>query len=71
MLGVEEYSYDVEACDASPGGVIGSKNVGMSSKKFGENPNHQKSKVSWATTIDPGLGDPKVNPKGVADGRAG
>ncbi len=30
----------------------------MSSMKAGEKPAHQKSKVSWATLIDPGLGDP-------------
>ena len=27
------------------------------------------SKVSWATTIDPGLGGPKVIPRGAADGQ--
>ena len=47
------------------------ENVGMSSKKTGENPVHRKPKVSWATRIVPGLVDPKVRPKGVADGRAG
>ena len=52
-------------------GVLGSENVGMSSKKTGENPVHRKPKVSWATTIDPGLVDPKARPKGVVDGRAG
>ena len=45
-----------------------SENVGMSSKKAGENPAHRKSKVSWATTIDPGLVGPKARPKGVVDG---
>ena len=52
-------------------GVFRSENVGMSSKKTGENPVHRKPKVSWATTIVPGLVDPKARPKGVVDGRAG
>lgn len=45
-----------------------SKNAGISSKKAGENPARRKPKVSWATRIVPGLVDPKVRPKGVADG---
>ena len=48
-----------------------SENVGISSKKAGENPAHRKSEVSWATRIDPGLVGPKARPKGVVDGRAG
>ena len=52
-------------------GVFRSENVGISSNKTGENPVRRKSKVSWATTINPGLVDPKARPKGVADGRAG
>jgi len=36
------------------------ENVGMSSKKAGENPAHRKLKVSWATQIDPGLVGPKT-----------
>jgi hypothetical protein len=43
-----------EAGAVRPGGVIRSENVGMSSKKTGENPVHRKPKVSWATTIAPG-----------------
>ena len=39
-------------------GVYGSKNVGISSKKTGENPVRRKSKVSWATVVDPGLVGP-------------
>jgi len=39
-----------------------SENVGMSSKKAGENPAHRKPKVSWATQIDPGLVGPKTKP---------
>jgi len=42
------------------GGVQGRENVGMSSKKAGENPAHRKFKVSWATQIDPGLVGPKA-----------
>ena len=49
-------------------GVFRSENVGMSSKKTGENPVHRKPKVSWATTINPGLVGPKARPKGVVDG---
>ena len=52
-------------------GAHRSENVGISSKKTGENPVHRKSKVSWATRIVPGLVDPKARPKGVVDGRAG
>ena len=42
------------------GGGYRSKNVGMSSKKAGENPAHRKSKVSWATIFDSGLGGPNL-----------
>ena len=51
--------------------MLRSEYAGMSSKKAGENPARRKPKVSWATRIVPGLVDPKVRPKGVADGRAG
>ena len=51
--------------------MLRSKNAGISSKKAGVNPARQKSKVSWATRIAPGLVDPKARPKGVTDGRAG
>ena len=57
-----------EAVPVRGGGAQGSENVGMSSKKTGENPVHRKPKVSWATIIDPGLAGPKVNPNGVTDG---
>ncbi len=68
---VEEYSNRDEVGPARAGGLVGSKNVGISSKNQGENPWHRKPKVSWATRIDPGLVDPKARPKGVVDGRAG
>ena len=55
---VEEYSINVEVYPAREHGVYGSKNVGISSKKAGENPAHLKSKVSWATVVDPGLVGP-------------
>ena len=51
------------------GGAYRSENVGISSKNSGENPEHRKSKVSWATQIDPGLVGPKARPKGVVDGQ--
>ena len=44
------------------GGAHGRENVGMSSKKAGENPAHRKPKGSWATQIDPGLVGPKARP---------
>ena len=53
----------------SHGGAIRSENAGISSKKTGENPVRRKSKVSWATRLDPGLVDPKARPKGVTDGQ--
>jgi len=60
-----------EAVCVSSGGAHGSENVGMSSKKFGENPNHRKPKVSWAMIVNPGLVGPKARLKSVVDGRAG
>ena len=50
------------------GGAQRRENVGMSSKKAGENPAHRKPKVSWAMFVSSGLGDPKARPKGVVDG---
>ena len=41
----------------------------MSNRKPGENPGRRKPKVSLAMTISQGLGGPKVNPKGVAEGQ--
>ena len=65
---VEEHSICAEVVLARDDGAYGSENVGISSKKAGEKPAHRKSKGSWATIVDPGLGDPKVRPKGVTDG---
>ena len=62
MLAVEEHSLNVEVYDVSLDGVQRRENVGISSMKSGENPDHRKPKVSWATMIDPGLGEPKVSP---------
>ena len=45
----------VEAKGVTHRGAHGRENVGISSKKTGENPVHRKTKVSWATQIDPGL----------------
>ena len=59
---VGERSVCVEAYRVSGSGAYRSENVGMSSKNGGENPPHRKSKVSWATKIDPGLVDPKASP---------
>jgi len=41
----------------------------MSNRNLGESPGHRKPKVSLAMTTSQGLGGPKVNPKGVADGQ--
>ena len=43
-----------------PGGALRSEYVGISSDNVGENPTRRKSKVSYATLIDVGLGGPKV-----------
>ena len=68
---VEEHSSRAEAYTVRWRGAAGSENVGISSRKAGENPARRKLKVSWATTIDSGLGDPKPRPKGVGDGLDG
>ncbi len=69
--GVGEHSISDEVAPARGGGVYGRENVGMSSKNLGENPKHRKTKVSWATQIDPGLVGPKASPLsgGVTDGQ--
>ena len=53
----------------SHGGALGSKNVGMSNRNVSEILTRRKSKVSWAMSINPGLGGPKARPKGVVDGQ--
>jgi hypothetical protein len=68
---VGERSIGAEVVSVRNGGAYRSENVGMSSKKFGENPSHRKSKVSWAMFVTPGLAGPKARPKGVVDGLAG
>jgi hypothetical protein len=68
---VGERSIGAEVVPVRDGGAYRSENVGMSSKKFGENPNHRKPKVSWAMIVTPGLVGPKARSKDVVDGRAG
>ena len=51
-------------------GAFGRENVGLSNRIAGESPAHRKSKVSLAMVFNQGLGGPKVNPKGVADGQS-
>ena len=51
-------------------GALGRENVGLSNRIAGESPAHRKSKVSLAMVFNQGLGDPKVNPKGLADGQS-
>ena len=53
----------------SRAGAKGRENVGMSNRNAPEKGAHRKPKVSLAMTINQGLGGPKVNPKGVADGQ--
>ena len=50
-------------------GAFGRENVGLSNRIAGESPAHRKSKVSLAMVFNQGLGGPKVNPNGVADGQ--
>ena len=50
-------------------GAFGRENVGLSNRIAGESPAHRKSKVSLAMVFNQGLGGPKANPKGVADGQ--
>ena len=51
-------------------GALGRENVGLSNRIAGESPAHRKSKVSLAMVFNQGLGDPKANPKGLADGQS-
>ena len=51
-------------------GAFGRENVGLSNRIAGESPAHRKSKVSLAMVFNQGLGGPKANPKGVADGQS-
>ena len=51
---VAERSVRAEAIGATRRGMYRSENVGISSTTAGENPARRKSKVSWATQIDPG-----------------
>ncbi len=67
---VEELSERAEAAAVRHSGVFRSENVGISSKKTGENPVHRKPEVSWATQIVPGLVGPKVRQRCVTDGQA-
>ena len=65
---VGKRSIRTEATGASHGGVYGSENAGISNRNWGENPQHRKSKVSWAMAIISGLVGPKARSKGVVDG---
>ena len=50
-------------------GALGRENVGLSNRIADEGSAHRKSKVSLAMVFNQGLGGPKVNPKGKADGQ--
>ena len=66
---VGEHSYCTEAVLVRGGGAIRRENVGMSNRKADEKSAPRKSKVSSATKIDGGLGDPKAMAKAAADGQ--
>ena len=68
---VGEHSVCVEVRPVRAGGAYGRENADMSNHKAGEKPAPRKPKVSSATSIDGGLGDPKVMAKAGADGKAG
>ena len=68
-LAVGKCSKCGEAEGVSHRGALGSKNVGMSNRNVSEILTRRKSKVSWAMSINPGLGGPKARPKGVVDGQ--
>ena len=51
-------------------GALGRENVGLSNRIADESSAHRKSKVSLAMVFNQGLGGPKANPKGVADGQS-
>lgn len=50
-------------------GALGRENVGLSNRIASESLAHRKSKVSLAMVFNQGLGGPKTNLKGVADGQ--
>ncbi|HDH31584.1 MAG TPA: hypothetical protein ENH26_02305 [Candidatus Wolfebacteria bacterium] len=51
------------------GGAYGRENVGMSNRNPAEKAGPRKSKVSSATDIGGGLGDPKAMAKAEVDGQ--
>ena len=65
---VGEYSTGDEAKGVTHSGACGSKNVGTSNRKAGENPARRKIKVSFAMTISEGLVGPKGMGKPELDG---
>ncbi len=66
---VGEHFNRVEALAVRQSGAFGRENVGMSNRKADENSAPRKSKVSSATKIDGGLGDPKAMTKVGVDGQ--
>ena len=65
---VGEHFQGDEAGPARACGALGRENVGMSNRKARENRAPRKSKVSSATKIGGGLGDPKAMAKAAAKG---
>ncbi len=66
---VGEHFNRAEVRPARAHGAFGRENVGMSNRKADEKSAPRKSKVSSATEIDGGLGDPKAMAKAGADGQ--
>ena len=65
---VGEHFQGDEARPVRASGALGRENVGMSNRKARENRAPRKSKVSSATKIGGGLGDPKAMAKAAAKG---
>ena len=65
---VGEHSMSTEAEPVRGCGAHGRENVGISNRNPDENSGPRKSKVSSATKIGGGLGDPKAMAKAAAKG---
>jgi len=65
---VGEHFLRAEAGLVRAGGAQGRENVGMSNRKACKNRAPRKPKVSSATKVGGGLGDPKAMAKAAAEG---
>ena len=68
MYAVGERSIRAEAKGVTHSGAYGSEDAGTSNHNAGENPAHQKTKVSSAMVIIRGLVGPKGMAKAAPDG---